>query len=54
MLEFPMEIQSAIDVIDPSVSHYMRSKPDIINLERWASNINLEKVELIFIPYNET
>ena len=54
MLEFPKEIQSAIDVIDPSISHYMRSEPDIYNLERWVSNINMEKIELIFIPYNET
>lgn len=53
MLEFSEEIQSVIEVIDPSISHYMRMEPDILNLERWITNVNLEKVELLLIPYNE-
>ena len=53
MLDFSKEVQSVIEVIDPSISYYLRMEPDILYLERWITNVNLEKVELIFIPYSE-
>ena len=53
LLEFPLELQAIIEVVDPSISHYLRKETDILNLERWVANIDFQKVELIFIPYNE-
>ena len=53
MLDFPRDIQSVIEVLDPSISHYMRVEPNIISLEKFFANVNMEKVELILIPYNE-
>lgn len=53
MLEFPKDIQAVIEVIDPTISHYIRVEPDIFDLDRWVTNVNMEKVEIIFIPYNE-
>lgn len=53
MLDFPMEIQAVIEIIDPTISHYLRAESDLFCLERWVSHMNMDKVELIFIPYNE-
>lgn len=53
MLDFPMEIQAVIEIVDPSISHYLIAEPDLLYLERWVTHMNMDKVELIFIPYNQ-
>lgn len=53
MHDFPLELQAKIEVIDPSISYYLRNELELRRLDRWVKQINFKKVELIFIPYNE-
>ena len=52
-MDFGMDIQEVVDMVDPSLCHYLRTEPNLYNLESWIANINFAKTELILVPYNE-
>ena len=53
MQDFPLDIQVTIEVMEPSISHYLREEPVLSSLKHWVTNVDFDKVELLFIPYNE-
>ncbi len=50
---FPLNIQQKVEVIDPSISHYLRREGSINDLKKWLARVDFETCELFLIPYHQ-
>ena len=54
MMELPEKKTKHVEVIDPSISHYLRQEEvSKQTLEHWLGRINFKETDIFLIPYNE-
>ena len=54
MFRFKKELQVKVEILDPSISHYLRvEEVTIDSLVHWLRPIDFKMVEIILVPYNE-
>lgn len=54
IMGFPIDISKHVEVLDPSISHYLRQEEiDKESLEHWLGRIDFAELDLLLLPYNE-
>ena len=54
LLEIPEDLSKHVEVIDPSISHYLRQEEvSRQTLDNWLGKVNFKEADIFVVPYNE-